>query len=354
MLKRFLILILCSLLLSGCGNKLEKEAITFASWGSITEVAVINKLISDFEKENPDLKINFLHVPQNYFQKLHLLFASNTAPDVVFINNLYLPMYASYLEDLTEYVDKKSFYSQAIEGLSYDGKLLAIPRDISNLVFYVNTDLVDVKRNWNLDDLLKIAQSKGNVWGIGIEEDIYWALPYLAYFGEVFDTNFIASNSKGFVFYKNLRDKYKVAPTKSDIGSSTLAQMFIDKKIALYLSGRWMYPKISEKADFDWEVALFPVGKGEAPCDMSGWALTKSSKHKEAALRFLKYISSEKCLNYFTETGLIVPAHIKVSKALDRAEHNEKVFLEAVKGSKNTFVFNGYKKIIDDFNSKNF
>jgi multiple sugar transport system substrate-binding protein len=50
-------------------------------------------MLNDFETKNPDLKVEFIHVPQNYFQKLHLLFASNLAPDVIFINNLYSPIY---------------------------------------------------------------------------------------------------------------------------------------------------------------------------------------------------------------------------------------------------------------------
>ena len=354
MLRRYLILLFSSLFLCGCCNKIEQETVTFASWGSITEVGVINKLIADFEKENPEIDIQFLHIPQNYFQKIHLLFASNTAPDVVFINNLYLPMYLEYLEDLTEYIKKEEYYSQTIQGLSKDGKVFAIPRDVSNLVFYVNTDLVELKPHWNLDDLLEIAQTSKSSWGIGIEEDIYWSLPYLAYYGEVFDKKFLASESKGFKFYKDLRDRYKVAPTKSEIGSSTLAQMFIDKKIAIYLSGRWMYPKISEKADYNWEIALFPQGKVKAPCDVSGWALAKSSKHKQAALKFLEYISSEESAKYFAQTGLIVPARIEASKVLNRTEHNEKVFLDAVESSKNTFVFDNYKKYVDDFNMKNF
>ena len=97
MLKKLLILLLIPFILCACEKK-TKEEITFSSWGSVTEVRIINKIISDFEHENPDIKVNFLHIPQNYFQKLHLLFASNQAPDVIFVNNLYLPLYAKKLQ----------------------------------------------------------------------------------------------------------------------------------------------------------------------------------------------------------------------------------------------------------------
>ena len=70
-----------------------KTTIKFSSWGSQTETALLIPLIKQFESENPDIKVEFIHIPQNYFQKLHLLFASNLAPDVVFINNHYAPKY---------------------------------------------------------------------------------------------------------------------------------------------------------------------------------------------------------------------------------------------------------------------
>ena len=94
MLKKIVLSLLIPLFLSGCSVNKDVQEITFSSWGSISEVQILKKLISDFESENPGTKINFQHIPQNYFQKLHLLFASNTAPDVIFNNNLYLPLYA--------------------------------------------------------------------------------------------------------------------------------------------------------------------------------------------------------------------------------------------------------------------
>lgn len=357
MIKKLLVLILSVILLCGCSDKKDYEELTFASWGSITEVNVLRKIIADFEKDNPKIKINFLHIPQNYFQKIHLLFASGTSPDVIFINNLYLPIYASKLCDLSDYVNKDDFYSQALNGLSYEGKLLAIPRDVSNMILYVNTDIIPtVPKNWTLEDLLSIAKlsSRNGIYGISFEEDIYWILPYLYYYGEKFDDDFDIENSKGLRFYMDLRDKYKVAPTKSQVGSSTLAQMFLDKKVAMYLSGRWMYPIISTKADFNWIVVPFPKGIGALACDSSGWAISKNSKHKESAMRFVKYLSEQKGAGYFADTGLIVPARKKTAQKLNNTNHNERAFLEIIENSNNTVVTKHYKKITDKFNKQIF
>lgn len=354
MLKKFFCLIMCAFFISGCTYAPNVEEITFSSWGSVTEVQILKKIITDFEQENPQIKIKFMHIPQNYFQKIHLLFASNTAPDVVFINNIYLPQYSKYLLDLSDFAEKEAFYSQALNGLSFENKILAIPRDISNLVFYANTNLVSVKEVCSLEELLTAVKNmnKKDVFAISFEEDVYYLLPYLAYFGEVFDENFLPEKSKGYHFYLALRDEYKIAPKKSQVGSLTQTQMFLDGKIALYLSGRWMYPIIKEKADFNWKIIPFPLGEGLLPADSSGWAISKKTKHKDAALKFVEYLSSEKSAEKFAETGLVIPARIKASSLLNEQAHNEKVFLDMIKHSQNTFIPKDYKKLVDQTNMK--
>ena len=348
--------------LCGCTSKKVQEEITFSSWGSVSEVKIIKDVISNFEQENPNIKVKFIHIPQNYFQKLHLLFASNTAPDVIFINNLYLPIYASNLENLSDVVSKKEFYSQAIDGLSYNGALLAVPRDISDLVFYVNKDALKKfginipNENWTLSDLLDVSKQVSGMYAVSYEPDIYWVLPYLAYYGGGVltpdGTNIIASDgsTEGLNYYRNLK-KNGYAPSAAQVGSSTLAQMFLDGKVVFYLSGRWMYPKISEKANFDWGVVNFPYGKAPMPCDSSGWAISKTSKHKDSAYRFVQYLSSKKCIDEFTSTGLIVPARVDSAQSLNKDFRNEKIFLNVIKKSKNTPVNKDYKRIVDDINN---
>lgn len=360
MIKKIFILLFISFFLTGCNSQNTENKITFSSWGSITEVKILKDLINDFENKNPEIKVEFLHIPQNYFQKIHLLFVSNSPPDVIFLNNLNLPIYESKLENLSGLINESNFYSQAIQGMSYNNKLLAIPRDISNLVLYINLDKMDLpQESWTIEDLLKVALNTTDkkTYGLSFEDDIYWVTPYLSYYGGgILDDNLdlIIDSSKSIVgldFYKNLVLKYKVAPSKSQVGSLTLAQMFLDGNIAMYLSGRWMYPKIKESATFNWAVINFPYGESHQLADVSGWAIAKDSKNKEDAIKFLKYISSVESQKYFAQTGLIVPANIKASKMLDNKEHNEKAFLEVINHSKSTPVNKDYKKIVDKINS---
>lgn len=339
MLKMLLSVIFISIIVSACTNQTQREEISFSSWGSVTETQIIDKVISDFEQKNPEIKVNFMHIPQNYFQKIHLLFAASTPPDVIFINDLYLPVYSDKLMDLSEEFDFSQFYEISTSALSYEGKKLAVPRDISNFVFYYNKDFIKNPKIKNLDEFRRTVSnlSKDGVFGVSYERDVFMAEPYTMTLG--FDN--------GIKYYKELEGKF--APKPSDVGSSTLAQMFLDKKIVFYLSGRWMYPKISETASFPFGVMTFP---GTVPANASGWAVSKSTKHKDAALRFVKYLSSKESIDYFTDTGLIVPARIDSSKKLDNS--NERVFLEAINKSRPMGADKNFGKTRDRLNRELF
>ena len=146
------------------------------------------------------------------------------------------------------------------------------------------------------------------------------------------------------MFYKNMEGKY--APTPAQTGSSTQAQMFLDEKLGLYLSGRWMFPKISETAKFPYGIVTFP---GTITSDASGWAISKHSKNKTEALKFVKYMSSKESIDYFTDSGLIVPARIDSSKKI-----KEQAFLDAIAKSVPNLTDRNFNKTRDGLNKKLF
>lgn len=361
------------MLLCACTPKDSRTTVQFSSWGSKSEIEILKPILDDFEKENPSIKVDFMHIPQNYFQKLHLLFASNTAPDVIFLNNQYLPIYANagLLEDLSALdIPTEKFYPKAIQTLIYNGKIYAIPRDISTLVIYYNKDLFDKNnleypnKETTLNDFLKIATKLTNkeqgIFGISFEEEPLFYLPYLMSEGggllsDDLKTSIINSqeSQNGIKFYANLRNKYHVAPTRSEQASATMAQMFLDGKIAMHISGRWLVPKYRESAKFDWDVTQFPKGtKGSiTPLDASGWAISAKSKHKKEAQLLVKYLSSKESLEKFSTSGLIVPARIDSANSnyfLDNKKPtNSKIFLEIIESAKPTPVNINYNETLD-------
>ena len=183
----YILTIFSILFISGCSDchkNSSKIIIKFSSWGSRTEYNILKNVISDYEKINPSVKIEFIHVPENYFRKLHLLYASKTAPDVVFINNTYAPLYikSGLLEDLSSIIDKKVFYKSSLDCFSYNDKIYAIPRDISNLVIYVNKNIVkNSDQIKTIEDLRLYAKRHTNKkhFGLNYESNPVFWLYYL-------------------------------------------------------------------------------------------------------------------------------------------------------------------------------
>lgn len=370
---KIVIAVILVMLSCGCTKKETATVIQFSSWGSKSEIDILKPILNDFEKENPNIKVDFMHIPQNYFQKIHLLFASNTAPDVIFLNNHYLPIYANagLLEDLSDSdLITKKFYKKSIEALSYNNKIYAIPRDISNLVVYYNKNLFD-KNNLNypnkettfsdfLELALKLTNKEKGIYGVSFEEDPLFYLPYLMSEGggilaDDLKTNILTTpeSIQGITFYSNLRNKYNVAPKRNENASATMAQMFLQGKIAMHISGRWLVPKYRESAHFDWDITQFPKGtKGSiVPLDASGWAISSKSTKKNEAKLLIKYLSSKESLDKFSESGLIVPARIDSANSeyfLDKLKpKNAKVFLDIIETSKPTPVNVNYNEILD-------
>lgn len=367
-MKRFFVsFILIMFFCSGCVKSEDKIVLKFSSWGSQSEIEILKPIIADFEKKNPDVKIEFMHIPQNYFQKLHLLIASNLAPDVIFINNLNLPIYANYLEDLTNYVDKNLFFEQTLQAMTFNGKILAIPRDASNLVVYYNKDLFKKygislpKLNWTFEDLIYIGLKfkEHEVFGISFDEESLFYLPYLMSCGggilsDDLTTEIITveNSQKGLNFYADLRNKYNIAPKKVQSASVTMAQMFLQQKLAMHLSGRWLVPKYRQDADFDWDIINFPKGSvgSVVPMDSSGWAISKTSKNKDLAVKFVQYLSSEENIKLMTKSGLITPARIDVANSdsfLSGQPKSSRIFLDVIKTSKPTPVSKNYRELTD-------
>lgn len=349
----FFLVITCIFTFLYCFYKPQKEnKVVFSSWGSQSEVKILKEILTDFENETK-INVEFIHIPQNYFQKIHLLFASNLEPDVVFINNHYLKMYsdANLLEDLTPYFSAHDFQETALNCLKDNGKLYAVPRDISALVIYVNKNIVKEKeiKLSSLDDLKSLAKKYTNDehFGINYEEDPLFWLYFLAANGGGAvsdDLNSIIIDKKestdALNLYANLANKYHVAPTKAQIGSMTTAQMFINGKLALYLGGRWMMPKFKEAITFDWDIIEFPAtNKNKVYVDASGWSVSKKSKNKENAIKLVQYLSSEKCTLKLEETGLITPARI--------TEQENDIFRIMLKNTKPTPTNKSYGKIND-------
>ncbi len=136
----------------------------------------------------------------------------------------------------------------------------------------------------------------------------------------------------------------------------TMAQMFLQGRLAMHLSGRWLVPKYREEAKFHWDVIEFPKVNpfSKTPIDASGWVISKSSKNKKEAIKLVQYLSSESSAQQLAKSGLIVPARIDCAETLQDGQkpENSKIFTAIIETSTPTPVTVNYREILDNLKSK--
>lgn len=366
---------MAALALSGCGRPDDgKVHLQLSTWGSAEELADLKTLLTAYEAEHPGVKVELLHIPENYYQKLHILVAGGMTPDVMFTNSISFPVYASQgiFLDLEPYLaedgglSREDFYAPALKALSWreesgEAMLGALPRDVSNLVMFYNRDrfrkagLGDPRPGWTWEDFLAAAQKltvdadrdgSPEVFGVSfdVKPPLFW-LPYVwSAGGQLFseDMKRVALDSpeamRGLQFYTDLRNRYHVAPRLEESGGQKMTELFLQERVAMMVNGRWSVPALRRQAGFDWDVAPLPVGpsgQSRVGIDASGYAVAADSAHPRESYELAAFLVSRPAIEKVTESGLIVPARPDVAAserflAPDQQPRASRTFLDVI------------------------
>lgn len=382
---------LCIILLGlvGCNPQPPAKSIQIqlSTWGSAQEISVLKSLLKDFERSHPKIQVQLLHIPENYYQKLHILVAGDMAPDVIFTNSLSFPIYASqgifrdlrpYLgtqqgvlstkqpSDVSDGMSEALFYPQALNAFTWkqpNGKSMlgALPRDISNVVVFYNRDLfrqaglAEPQPGWTWEQFRETAErltldvnNDGDPDQFGVSfystPPLFW-LPFVwSAGGDLFSPDlrhFTLNEPKaleGLRFYADLRNKWHVAPKKVESGGASMSQLFLQQKVVMLVSGRWSVPVFREQAKFRWDVVPLPVGpsgQSRVGIDASGYAISAKSKHPAESFELIRFLLSKTSVRTVTESGLIVPARPDVATSAaflspGQAPAHGQVFLDVI------------------------
>lgn len=382
MLKHSLTLALLALATSFAVAQTEIE---FATWGGTEDIAIYEELIAEFESQHPDIDITLNHIPSagDYEQNLATLIAAGAAPDVFFINNISLPGFAAQgaFTPLAEFVDEEyldDFFPGHLDAFRYEGELMAVPRDISNLVLFYNQDMFEEagveppSEGWTFDDFLAAAREltkdtdgDGQIDQFGFGYSTYYLFwePWIWSNGGQFfsddHSEFTLDQEaalEGLQFYVDLRCEENVAPTSEQAAERNAASMFAEGDAAMIVDGRWRVAPLNNNpaVDFQWDVALFPEGEAGSIVDIdgSGWGISSSSDAPEAAWEFIEFLASPEAMAQWTEAGIIIPARRSVGLTdafltPDVPPASDEVFIEANETAIPTETFEGWGEFIN-------
>ncbi len=368
----------------GAGTAANPVTITWSYWGDKDETEINEKIIKEFEKRNPAIKVNILNESwTNYFTKLKTEWVGDKTPDVMFLS--FITSYAKegLLENIEPYLAKDKaevklgdFYEGLLNSFRYNNDLYGLPRDNDTKVLYVNLDLLksaglDVpKGGWTWQDLLsasrKLTQkdpATGDIlrYGFAFEPNEWWKLWVWQNGGEVY-SDFKAPQppaklllntpeaAQGVQFFADLINKEKVTPRFDQMDSSEkIAKLFSEGKVAMAFGSHAQIPTYSKVSGLRWDVVPLPQGKQRVNViGGAGYTIHKDSRHKAEAWTFLKFLSSEIGQTLFASTGLMVPSRQSIREDniyLKNVKYNSSVFLEETTKGKEYPIFISSNKI---------
>ncbi len=357
-------LLIVVFLLSGCSQQpttnasqiKSRELVKVAFWGSPEEIEIITNSIKPWEAEHPNIEVRFEHAPfGGYASKILTRIAGGAAPDIIATEVNMFVSFASknVLEDLTPFISQdrsfslEDFFPDVMKRFSVGGRFLAIPRDTAPFacVFY-NKDLFDQAGvpyptdDWTWNDMLEKAKKLTKVDEMGrvTQYGLYgWAWQNFVYSAGGALVDNVENPTKclldtpeskaGLQFYIDLISKHKVMPAPVALANLGMGVdiMFSSGRLAMFLSGIWETPSLRTHS-FRWDVTIFPVGPTgihRFGTGGTGYAILKSSRHKEEAWEVIKALTGPAGQEELARRGLAQPARHAVAEGPAFAENND-------------------------------
>lgn len=305
-------------------------------WFNLTSaqnLVFFQEAIDEFQRRNPKIAVNIMHVPQNAEQKFMTLVAAGDIPDVA-----YCPVHLyrilgkqGVFQALNENVARdnvkiEDYRASSTRATTSAGKIYALPIGIYTSAFVYNVDLFEkagIKppprdwndKTWTWDKFVEVATAMtkrsgtGRVeqWGF-VDDYSYGSLMApIAAGGTWFDSRETATKSTantpqviaGLQWSQDLMYKHKVRPTIAE--SQTFGSgdtMFQTGKVALsschYKTISTIHAPIK---NFKWAVAAAPTGPSGKPFSQVGhqsMGMSAKTPKKDESWQFLKWITWDK------------------------------------------------------------
>jgi len=346
-----------SLVLSACGSKSSnagsngdsspaaKQVTLQVMSSTIVETpagTIEQELADEFMAQNPDIKIEFMGLSQNdAFTKITTLATGNQLPDI-FLNT---PDFYATANDmgitanLTELLGEdyiKGFYPSVLNEATIDGKLQYVPWFTTPIALIYRTDWFEAEgltppTTW--DEFVTAAQKltkdtngdgKADQWGFGLVgtnngSGTYRFFPILHSFG----ASELKQDASGkwvtdldspqaieaFQFFGDLANKYKVVPPGAMQNAyAENVTLMANDKIGMVISGSHSIAGLIDKNPaLEGKLAAVPVpAKTTHASNLSsfGFSIAETSKNKDAAVKYLKFlVEKDNAVKFFEGTG---------------------------------------------------
>ncbi len=268
----------------------------------------MNRVISDFENENPDIKIKWIDVPFSEGEKRTLASVlSDNPPDLINLNPDFSATLAQKgaLYEIPE--TNAAQYNQAIvNSLKYNGKLYSLPWYATSAVTIYNKKLVEkagISLPLTYDEAGKVAQVIKSKTGAYVflpnitENDTM--LKILNKYGINSPENIASEESvEVFDYFKTLYEKNLIPKESITQTHREALEKYMSESIVLFQAGANFLNMIKENAPVTYEhtdVAPQMTGKfGQNDFSLMNFVIPLRAKHKDEAIKFALYLTNNK------------------------------------------------------------
>lgn len=372
-MKRFVALILTGLMLLSlvaCGNSSTDESsdepvtLTIAFPGQDVDQGAFDKVIAEFYKTYPNIKVEAIAVPNtswaDYISKIKTMVVGGKAPDVIRIavqgiselvdNGMALEM-DQYLEEYPELVDASLYYPQELyDYFKVNDKYYGLVWDANNIVMHINKKLVEEAGltlpddNWTKEEFIEFGQA------LTKEKDgqkqYAYAMPHnyfamsawlfnngASFFNE--DMTECTINSpeavETFQFMQDLIYKYKIAPQPTP--ESNYTNQFLSEQVAMITCGRWNQATYQQNNMDTIALRLVPAMKDQVMVYGGGcYSMLSSTEHPDEAFLLASFMSGEFSQANYLDGGSIPSIRKVAEEAVPVTEpvpENYQLFIES-------------------------
>ena len=265
----------------------------------------MNKVISEFEAKNPEIKIKWVDVPFSEGEKRTLASVlSDNPPDLINLN----PDFSALLAQkgaLWEIDEKytEQYNKSIINSLKFNGKLYSLPWYATSAVTIYNKDLlkkagVSLPKTYN--DIFKIAPQIKSKTGSYVmlpnitENDTMQRI--LNKYGVVGNFNSQKSIEVFEMFKKMYENGYIPKETVTQTHREAL-EKFMAEQIVFFQAGANFLTMIKENAPSTYkntDVSYQLTGDlGQNDFSLMNFVIPERAKHKEEALKFALFLTNE-------------------------------------------------------------
>lgn len=306
-------------LLTSCGAGAGPEVTTIRFWAMGAEGEVVEQLVPEFERRNPGIRVQVQQIPWSAaHEKLLTAFVGGATPDVSQLGNTWVPEFQAL--GALEPLDALAASSAATPRADYfagiwdtnviDGQTYGLPWYVDTRVLFYRPDLLAAAgypqppttwAEW-VDAMRRLKARMGPGQHPILLPTNEWPQPVIlgmqsggtllrdgGRWGDFSNADF----RRGFQFYVDLFNQ-GLAPRVSASEISNRYQEFERGNIAMVITGPWEIGEFEKRVqNAPWATAPLPGpdGPGVSMAGGASLVLFRASRNKDAAWKFIQYLS---------------------------------------------------------------